>query len=194
MLDSLRSLLEDQVKDLYSAESQLLKALPKMVKRATNDELRKAFTSHLDETQGHVDRLDEVAKILEIKPGGKVCKAMKGLVEEAKEVLDEEGKDAVLDAALIAAAQRVEHYEIAAYTSALTFAEHLEEPKVMELLLATLDEETAADEKLAGIAMEEILPLTDQSTGDADEVTERVTQTKPRVASARSPRRGSTGR
>ena len=167
MLDTLKSLLEDQIKDLYSAESQLIKALPKMVKKATNENLRAAFEGHLEETRGHVERLAAAAQLLEIKPTGKVCKAMQGLVEEGKEVLEEEGDDAVVDAALIAAAQRVEHYEIAAYTSARAMAEQLGEPKIIKLLQETLDEENAADKKLAGISTGEVLPAADRTGENA---------------------------
>jgi ferritin-like metal-binding protein YciE len=158
MLDTLKTLLEEQIKDLYNAENQLVKALPKMAKKATAESLRTAFEDHLEETRGHVERLAQVAQILETKPGGKTCKAMKGLIEEGKEVLDEEGEDAVIDAALIAAAQRVEHYEIAAYGSARAMAEQLGEPRIIKLLQATLDEEKTADETLSEISTGEVLP------------------------------------
>jgi ferritin-like metal-binding protein YciE len=158
VLDSLKALLQDQVRDLYSAENQLVKALPKMLKAATSEKLRTAFASHLEETREHVDRLQQVAEMLETKPGGKKCKAMEGLVAEGAEVLDEEGEDTVIDAALIAAAQRVEHYEISAYGSAIAMAEQLGEQRVIKLLQRTLDEESAADEKLTGISTGEVLP------------------------------------
>ncbi|HVZ93191.1 MAG TPA: ferritin-like domain-containing protein [Phycisphaerales bacterium] len=169
MLDTLKSLLEDQIKDLYNAENQLVKALPKMAKKASSEELRAAFEAHLEETRGHVDRLTEVAQLLEIKPGGKVCKAMQGLVDEGKEVLEEDGEGAVIDAALIAAAQRVEHYEIAAYGSARAMAEQLGEEKIIKLLQATLDEEKAADTKLTGISENEVLPATELGDEEGDE-------------------------
>src|SRR5690349_16001730 len=111
-IESLDKLLEDELKDLYSAENQLLKALPKMAKAAENGSLKKAFTSHLKETEGQVDRLTKAGEILGIKLSGKKCKAMQGLLEEGKEILEAEGPEGVLDAALISAAQRVEHYEI----------------------------------------------------------------------------------
>jgi ferritin-like metal-binding protein YciE len=146
MLDSLRNLLEEQIKDLYSAENQLIKALPRMAKAASSKSLREAFESHLDETRHHAERLQSIAQILEIKPGGKKCKAMEGLVEEGKEVLEEDGEGAVIDAALIAAAQRVEHYEISAYGSARAMADQLGASTIIKLLQKTLDEESAADE------------------------------------------------
>lgn len=167
MLNSLKSLLEEQVKDLYSAENQLTKALPRMAKKASSESLRDAFSSHLEQTRGHVERLQRAAEILEIKPGGKKCKAMEGLVEEGKEVLDEEGKGAVIDAALIAAAQRVEHYEISAYGTARAMAEQLGEKELVKLFQKTLDEESAADQTLSGISTEEVLPAANEGTDDA---------------------------
>lgn len=152
MLDTLSALLEDQIKDLYSAENQLVKALPKMAKAAATPELKKAFTSHLEQTRGHVERLQRIADIMGFKPGGKKCKAMEGLVEEGGEVLDEKGEEPVIDAALIAAAQRVEHYEISAYGSARAMAEQLGRDDVAKILQSTLDEEAAADKKLTGIS------------------------------------------
>ena len=157
MLDTLQSVLEDQVRDLYSAENQLVKALPKMAKAASSESLRKAITSHLEETRGQVDRLVQIAELLEIKPGGKKCKAMEGLIEEGKEVLEEEGEGSVIDVALIAAAQRVEHYEIAAYGTARAIAEKLGNGKVAKLFQQTLAEEGAADKKLTEISEGEVL-------------------------------------
>lgn len=171
MLDSLRSLLTEQIKDLYNAENQLLKALPKLAKKASSESLREAFEGHLAETQGHVDRLAEVAQHLETKPSGKVCKAMQGLIEEGKEVLEEDGKPAVIDAALIAAAQRVEHYEIAAYTSAMSMADELGEKKIAKLLQETLDEERGAAEKLSDISTSEVLPASSQAESESEKTT-----------------------
>ena len=168
MLDSLESALHDQVRDLYSAENQLLKALPKLAKKATTTSLREALLSHLEETRGHVERLIEVATILEIRPGGKKCKAMEGLIEEGAEVLEEDGPGAVVDVALIAAAQRVEHYEIAAYGTAQAIAERLGQSKVTRVFQQTLDEEGAADKKLTTISEREVLPKAMQ-TDDEDE-------------------------
>jgi ferritin-like metal-binding protein YciE len=154
--DSLKKLYIDELKDLYSAEMQLVKALPKMAKKASAPELKQAFQNHLEETKGHVERLEEIFEELEEKPTGKTCKGMKGLIEEGEEVIDEDGEEAVLDAALIAAAQRVEHYEIAGYGVARTFATHLGEDDAAVLLQQTLDEEGEADKKLTSIAEEDI--------------------------------------
>jgi ferritin-like metal-binding protein YciE len=152
MLDTLRKLLEEQVKDLYSAEKQLVQALPRMAKGAASEELREAFTSHLEETRGHVKRLEQIARLIETKPTGKHCKGMEGLIEEGKELLEEDGTEAVIDSGLIAAAQRVEHYEMAGYGSARAAAEALGLEEVVDLLQETLDEEGAADKKLTSIS------------------------------------------
>src|SRR6185295_2514418 len=136
-MNSLQELFEDELKDIYNAEHQLLKALPKLAKKASSAKLKQAFTSHLSETENQVKRLDTIARQLEIKLTGKTCKAMQGLVEEGKEVLEEDGPDAVIDAALIGAAQRVEHYEISGYGSARAMAEQLGEAKIIKLLQAT---------------------------------------------------------
>ena len=155
-MDSLKKLYIDELKDLYSAETQLVKALPKMAKKASAPELKKAFEDHLEETKGHVERLEEIFGTLEEKPTGKTCKGMKGLIEEGQEVIDEDGDEAVLDAALIGAAQRVEHYEIAGYGVARTFATILGETDAADLLQETLDEEGEADKLLTQIAEEDI--------------------------------------
>jgi ferritin-like metal-binding protein YciE len=154
-------LLEDQLKDLYTAETQLTKALPKMAKKASFFGLKQAILVHLDETKGQVERLNQIAEILRIKLSGKKSKAMEGLIEEGSEVLKAEGPGPVRDAALIAAAQRVEHYEISAYGSARAMAAHLQHGNIVSLLQETLDEELAADEKLSLIFLEEILPNAD---------------------------------
>lgn len=158
-MQTLSKLFEDQLKDLHSAETQLVKALPKMAKKASASGLRNAFTSHLEETRQHVERLDQVGERLGFKLSGKKCKAMEGLVEEGAEVLEADGPGPVIDAALIAAAQRVEHYEISAYGTARTLAEHLGHPEAAKLLQATLEEESAADEKLTSISLDEVLPV-----------------------------------
>jgi len=157
-LPTIAKLLEDQLKDMYSAETQLVKALPRMGKKASSRGLKEAITSHLEETKHQVERLDQIGQTLGIKLAGKKCKAMEGLIEEGAEVIEAEGPGPVIDAALIAAAQRVEHYEISAYGSARTFAGQLGHEDVVELLQATLDEESAADEKLTSLSEEEILP------------------------------------
>jgi ferritin-like metal-binding protein YciE len=160
-LSSVDKLLEDQLKDIFSAENQLVKALPKMAKKASAQRLKEAITSHLDETKHHVERLNEIGQSLGMKLSGKKCKAMEGLVEEGAEVIEAEGTGALIDFALIAAAQRVEHYEISAYGSARALAKHLGHEDVVQLLTDTLDEESAADEKLTSISEDEVLPATE---------------------------------
>ena len=151
-LNSLNKLYLEELRDLYSAETQLVKALPKMAKGASSDELMKAFESHLEQTKEHVERLTEIFDRLEEKPTGKTCKAMKGLIEEGSEMLEQEGDESVIDAGLIAAAQRVEHYEIAAYGTVRTFADLLGEDEAAELLQQTLDEEGETDKQLSELA------------------------------------------
>lgn len=151
-INSLRDLLVDELMDLYNAESQLVKALPKMAKAASHEDLKEGFEQHLEETRGHIDRLDRAFKILGAKAKSKTCHAMKGLVEEGAEAIEEEAPDAIRDAKLIGAAQRVEHYEIAAYGTARAFAETLGETKVADLLQETLDEEGETDKKLTALA------------------------------------------
>ncbi len=155
-LDSLQDLFLEELKDVYHAEKQLVAALPKMAKAATSPQLEEAFTSHLAETKGHVDRLERIFKELGVPARGKRCKGMEGLIEEGKEVLEEEGEPAVIDAALIAAAQRVEHYEIAAYGCLRTYAQLLGQQNALRLLSETLNEEEAADEKLTAIGESQV--------------------------------------
>ena len=147
----LRELYIDELKDLYSAENQLVKALPKMAKAASSEELREGFEEHLEQTKGHVERLETVFKELAESPKGKKCKGMEGLIEEGSEAM-EEYEEGLLDAALIGAAQRVEHYEIAGYGTVIAFAEELGEADHASLLTATLEEEKETDEKLSGLA------------------------------------------
>lgn len=151
-MDSLKDLYIDELKDLYNAENQLVKALPKMAKKASAPQLKRAFQDHLEQTKGHVNRLEKILKGLGEKPGGKTCKAMKGLVEEGKEIIDEDGNDSVLDAALIGAAQRVEHYEMAGYGVARTFASLLGDNNAAATLQRTLNEEGETDKKLTALA------------------------------------------
>jgi ferritin-like metal-binding protein YciE len=147
-LDSLESLFIEELRDIYNGEKQILRALPKMAKAAESAELSQAFTKHLKETQGHVQRLEKILRELDQAVRGKQCKGMMGLLEEGKEKLEEDGEAAVLDAALIAAAQKVEHYEIAAYGCLRTYAQLLGYDQVAKLLEQTLAEEEAADKKL----------------------------------------------
>jgi ferritin-like metal-binding protein YciE len=150
--NSLHEVLTDYVRDLYSAESQLVKALPRMAKAASSPDLRAAFQEHLEQTRRHVERLDRVCADLGIRPKGKTCHAMKGLIEEGQEVISSTGDPAAKDAALIGAAQKVEHYEIAGYGTARTFARVLGEMAAADLLEQTLDEEKATDEQLTALA------------------------------------------
>jgi ferritin-like metal-binding protein YciE len=145
-------LFVDELKDLYSAEKQITRALPKLVKAATSDDLRQAFQSHLQETNGHVTRLEKAFEILGKSPKGKTCVGMKGVLEEGAEVLEDTDKGEVRDAGLISAAQRVEHYEMAGYGSARDFAKLLGQTEIAELLEETLEEEKAADKKLTSIS------------------------------------------
>jgi ferritin-like metal-binding protein YciE len=151
-LKTLQDLLVDQLKDLYSAENQLVKALPKMAKAASNPDLRAGFEDHLEQTKEQVTRIEEICKALDVTPKGKKCAAMEGLIEEGKELLEEDTEPSVLDAGLIAAAQKVEHYEIASYGTARTWAEQLGLDDAVELLDQTLDEEKSTDEKLTELA------------------------------------------
>lgn len=151
-LESLEDLFVHHLKDLYSAEKQLVQALPKMAKAANARGLRRAFEDHLKETQDQVQRLDRIFKSLDRGPRGLKCVGMEGLIEEGKELLKEDATPAVLDAGLISAAQRVEHYEIAAYGTARAWAELLGYEEVGDLLQKTLDEEAAANEKLTVLA------------------------------------------
>ncbi len=151
-LDSLQKLYIEELRDLYNAENQLVKALPKMAKHASHQELKQAFEDHLEQTKEHVERLDEIFKRLDERPTGKTCKGMKGLIEEGSEILEKDGDESVLDAALIGAAQRVEHYEIAGYGTVRTFANMLGENEAAELLQQTLDEEGEADKLLTELA------------------------------------------
>jgi ferritin-like metal-binding protein YciE len=147
----LRELYVDELKDLYNAENQLVKALPKMAKAASSVDLRSGFEEHLEQTKGHVQRLETIFSQLDESPKGKKCKGMEGLIEEGSEAMDEY-EDAVLDAALIGAAQRVEHYEMAGYGTACAFAEELGESEQASLLKETLEEEKETDKKLSTLA------------------------------------------
>jgi ferritin-like metal-binding protein YciE len=142
----------DELKDLYHAEQQLVKALPKMAEAATDRQLKAGFTKHLKQTQGHAKRLERVFKLIGEKPATKVCEAMKGLIREGQEKIEEDLPDTVRDAALIGAAQKVEHYEIAAYGTLRTYADLMDREDVAELLQATLDEEGQTDKQLTKIA------------------------------------------
>src|SRR3984885_12679412 len=150
-VETLKDLYIDELKDLYSAENQLVKALPKMAKAATSPDLRAGFEEHLEQTKGHVQRLETIFQQLGESPKGKKCKGMEGLIEEGSEAIEEYEGD-LLDAALIGAAQRVEHYEMAGYGTVIAFAEELGESEHISLLNETLEEEKQTDEKLSKLA------------------------------------------
>jgi ferritin-like metal-binding protein YciE len=165
--EGLKELYIDELKDLYSAENQLVKALPKMAKAATSEDLRAGFEEHLEQTKGHVQRLETIFEQLGESPKGKKCKGMEGLIEEGSEAI-EEHDGAVLDAALIGAAQRVEHYEMAGYGTVIAFAEELGESKHVSLLNETLEEEKATDEKLTELAGDINAQANQGAEADAD--------------------------
>ena len=165
-MSKLRETFLDELADLYDAEKQLIKALPKMAKAAEHEELKAAFETHLEETQEHVNRLEQVFRAFGSKPKGKKCKAMQGLIEEGEEIIDEE----MGDAALICAAQKVEHYEIASYGCLQSWATLLEENESADLLQETLDEEKATDEKLTQTA-ESAINLEDENEQEEEETT-----------------------
>jgi ferritin-like metal-binding protein YciE len=151
-LTTLRDLLIEELKDLYDAENQLVKALPKVVRAASSTQLKEAIQGHLEETRGHVKRLEQAFKHLGESATGSHCDAMEGLLEEGEDIMEEEGEESVVDAGIIAAAQKIEHYEIAGYGCVSTWAESIGESEVADLLNQTLDEEKEADTKLTEIA------------------------------------------
>jgi ferritin-like metal-binding protein YciE len=188
--DSLRQLYVDELKDLYSAETQLVKALPKIAKASSNDELRQAFEEHLEQTKEHVSRLEKIFETLNEKATGKKCLGMEGLVKEGAETMDEDYEDQIMDAALIGAAQRVEHYEIAGYGTVRAFAELLGESEHVSLLEQTLEEEKEADEKLSELAQQINAEGVEGSEEDDESGTESATDTE----TANRPRSASKGK
>lgn len=151
-LASLNDLYIEELRDLYSAENQILKALPKMAKTASSEELKNAFEEHLEQTKGHVERLEQIFERLDVRAKGKKCKAVEGLIEEGKELMKEDAEPSVMDAGLISAAQKVEHYEMAGYGCVRTFARILGDEEAAGLLQQTLDEESETDQKLTQLA------------------------------------------
>ena len=152
MIVTMKDLLANQLRDLYDAENRVLQALPKMISAAHSEELKDAFQSHMDETKEHVNRIAQACEILSVPHLGETCEATKGLIEEGEEMMEKLSDPDVGDAALIASAQRIEHYEIASYGSAATFAKCIDQDKIADLLGKTLSEEKAADSKLQKIA------------------------------------------
>lgn len=164
----LRKLLEDQLADLYYAEKQVMKALPKMAKAASNDELRAAFEEHLEETEGQVERLEQMFKAIGKTAKGKKCEAIEGILDEGKEIMEEYKGEPALDAGLVAAAQKVEHYEITSYGSLKAWAEQLGLDDVVQLVEETLEEEKGADETLTGLAEEVLNAAAEEEEEDED--------------------------
>jgi ferritin-like metal-binding protein YciE len=167
--NSLLGLYVDELRDIYNAEKQLTKALPKMAKAATTEDLRNGFTEHLEQTRGHVERLEQIFEALGQRATGKTCVAMEGLIEEGSEIMQGDFEGEVLDAALIAAAQRVEHYEIAAYGTLIAFADLLGETQHSSLLRQTLDEEKATDERLTELSQDVNVAANDLGEGEIEE-------------------------
>lgn len=155
-LNELRDLYVHELRDLYNAEKQITKALPKMIKAATHEELRSAFEEHLEVTREQMSRLEQIFEAMGERAAGPKCKGMEGLIEENKEMLEEDAEPSVCDAALIVGAQKVEHYEIAAYGTVATYAKMLGEEEALRGLLDILEQEKAADEKLTAIAKSEV--------------------------------------
>jgi ferritin-like metal-binding protein YciE len=169
--DGFEKLFVDQVKDLYSAEKQLVKALPKMAKKASSEELRTALEEHLSVTEQQVSRLEQVFEKLDMRPQAKSCKGMAGLIEEGNELFEEDLEPEVLDCGIIGAAQKVEHYEIAAYGTLRAMAEQQGHREIAQLLQETLDEEKEADEKLTSIAENGVNQEASDRQGDTEEET-----------------------
>jgi ferritin-like metal-binding protein YciE len=172
-LASLDDLLVHELQDIYNAEGQILKALPKMTKAATHPELKQAFEEHRQQTEGQVRRLEQAFKLLGVPAKGKKCEGMAGLIEEGKKVMEQDAETAVMDAALIAAAQKVEHYEIASYGCILTYAEMLGYDQVHELLGQNLDEEETTDQKLTALA-ENVINQEAEDAGEEEEIEREV--------------------
>jgi ferritin-like metal-binding protein YciE len=168
-MKTLNDLFVDQIKDLYSAENQLVKALPKMAKAASNEDLAAGFEEHLEQTREQVTRLEKICQALGVTPKGKKCVAMEGLIEEGKELLEEDVEESVLDAGLIAAAQKVEHYEIASYGTVRTWAEQLGMDDAVALLQQTLDEEKQTDDKLTELAKSTINEEAEEGSEGSEE-------------------------
>ena len=178
----LKELYVDELKDLYSAENQLVKALPNMAKAASSDELRQGFEKHLEQTKGHVQRLEKIFQALGESPKGKTCKGMQGLIEEGSEATGEDYEGSVMDAALIGAAQRVEHYEIAGYGTVRSMAETLGENDHVSLLEETLEEEKETDEKLTELAEQINTQANERGNEQQDGASSRDKKKSRRVA------------
>ncbi len=175
--NQLKELYIDELRDLYDAENKLVKALPKLAKAASSDQLRSGFEEHLEQTKGHVSRLEEIFEALDEKATGKKCAGMAGLIKEGEEIMDEDFNEEVMDAALISAAQRVEHYEIAAYGCVSTWAQLLGESEAGALLEKTLEEEKETDQKLTELA--EVINVEAKGSGEGEEEEEEGDRSEP---------------
>jgi ferritin-like metal-binding protein YciE len=178
-METLQELYVEQLKDIYDAENQLMKALPKMAKEATNEELKAAFEHHLEQTEEQISRLDRIFEELGEKAKGHKCKAMAGLVEEGKELMEEDADEDVMDAGLICAAQKIEHYEIATYGCLRTYAEMLGFDEQADLLQETLDEEKDTDENLTELAVSCINLEAEEGEESEDEESEATSAKQP---------------
>ena len=183
---ALKELFIDELRDLYNAESQLIKALPKMAKAANSEELRNGFEGHLEQTKGHAQRLEQIFQTLGEKPTGKKCKAMEGLIAEGSEAIEEDFEGEVRDAALIGAARRVEHYEMAAYSTVIKFGELLGQDEAVKLLEQTLEEETETDEKLVGLVDQFTVEISASEEESDEEGTGTTTNHQKKARSARA--------
>jgi ferritin-like metal-binding protein YciE len=168
-ISTIQDLFLDELKDIYSAEKQAIRSYPRIAKAASSDELKQALQKHLEQTKGQLERLDKAFEILEKRAGGKTCEAMKGLLEEAAEAVEEIERGPVLDVAIIAAAQRMEHYEIAAYGTVATLAEAMGQTEIQQLLAETLQEEKETDELLTGVAQSVNAEALGQTGGEEDD-------------------------
>jgi ferritin-like metal-binding protein YciE len=183
---ALKELYVDELRDLYDAENRLVKALPKLAKEAESDELRSGIEAHLEQTKGHVERLRQIFDSMGEKASGKKCTGMVGILEEGEELMDEEFENGVKDAALISAAQRVEHYEIAAYGCVKTWAGILGENEAQNLLQQTLDEEKETDQKLTELAEDINVEAASAETGEEESESEEQERARPARARAKS--------
>jgi ferritin-like metal-binding protein YciE len=191
MTNTVKGLFEEEIRDLYDAEKQLVKALPKMAKAAQSEELRSGFEEHLEATKGHVSRLEEVFRSLDAKPRGKTCEAMKGLVTEGQQAVDENEESNLRDIMLIGAAKRVEHYEMAAYQTAIKLAEAIGNESAADLLRETFSEEEETDRKLDALC-DELLEgaAAVPGSGEMEEDREYEGKSAPATASAKTRRAG----
>ena len=194
-MESVRELLVEQMRDLYDAEKQLVKALPKMAKAASNEQLQEAFQNHLKQTQEHVQRLERAFEMIGVSAKSKPCAGMKGLVEEGKETLEEDLSEPLLDSAIICGAQKVEHYEIAGYGTLIAWANSIGLEEVAQVFEETLQEEKEADEKLTQVAEEILLKLSEsEGSGEETGMEERTTGAGRKSSAKSAPERSTRRR